>query len=321
MDFLPTEEAELEPAIWQGVEPSLLAGASILQEENLLGSLWSNLRDVFFPLKLPPLVLESKPILLVDRMAMQQDPKATVSAIIAYTLLICLLLWGASRVHPMQKRTQMEVTDVVVPPPMPVVKNQMSGGGGQHKNAPVSQGKLPEFAKQQITPPKAPPMEQPKIHMPDPTLEVQTNLKMANSDAPNFGMPNSPLAGNSMGTGRGGGIGSGNGNGHGPGFGGNTGGGVMQIGGAVSQPIPIYQPTAEYSDEARRAKFQGIVTVSVVIDAQGHPQNVHLARGVGMGLDEKAIEAVRQYRFKPAKLNGKPVAVYLNVQISFDLLS
>jgi protein TonB len=83
--------------------------------------------------------------------------------------------------------------------------------------------------------------------------------------------------------------------------------------------VIIYQPEPEFSEEARKAKFMGVVTVSIIVDATGKPQNVRVTRGVGMGLDEKAIEAVKQYRFKPATENGKPVAVYLNVEVNFEI--
>ena len=79
----------------------------------------------------------------------------------------------------------------------------MGGGGGQKGPIPVSKGHLPKFADRQITPPKAPPMEAPKIRMPEPTIEVQKDLKMADSNLPNLGMPNSPLVGTSMGNGTG----------------------------------------------------------------------------------------------------------------------
>jgi protein TonB len=122
-----------------------------------------------------------------------------------------------------------------------------------------------------------------------------------------------------MGRGSGTGIGNGNGSGLGPGSGGGYGGGVKQVGGGVIGPVVIYQPEPEFSEEARKAKQMGVVTVSIIVDTNGRPQNVHVTRGVGMGLDEKAMEAVRQYRFKPARENGKPVAVYLNVEVNFEI--
>jgi protein TonB len=155
--------------------------------------------------------------------------------------------------------------------------------------------------------------------MPDPTIEVQTNLKMANNNMPNIGLPNSPLIGTSMGNGQGSGLGSGNGSGLGNGTGGGYGGGLRHIGGGVSSPVVIYQVDPEFSEEARKAKFMGVVLVNLIVDTQGRPQNVHILRGVGMGLDENAIKAVQQYRFKPAMEGGKPVPVELNVEVNFQI--
>jgi TonB family protein len=123
-----------------------------------------------------------------------------------------------------------------------------------------------------------------------------------------------------MGTGSGGGMGPGGGNGYGPGYGGNAGGGLYQVGGRISLPVLIVQPEAEFSDEARRAKYQGLCLIGLIVDAQGNPQNVHVVRALGMGLDEKAMEAVRQYKFKPAMKDGKtPVPVELTIEVNFRL--
>ena len=81
----------------------------------------------------------------------------------------------------------------------------------------------------------------------------------------------------------------------------------------------IWQVDPEFSEEARKAKFMGVVMVNLIVDSHGLPQNVHVTRGVGMGLDQKAVEAVKQYRFKPAMEGGKPVAVELNVEVSFQI--
>jgi protein TonB len=87
----------------------------------------------------------------------------------------------------------------------------------------------------------------------------------------------------------------------------------------VSQPELVFKVDPEFCEEARRAKFMGIVTVNLIVDAEGRPENVHVLRGVGMGLDEKAVAAVKQYRFKPAKEAGKPVAVEMNVEVNFQI--
>ncbi len=304
-----------------GVDSSLTGDAMMLHEEGMFASLWSNLRDIFFPVKLPPLVLESKPIAVVDRMAMKQDPKATAASVVIYALLILLFAWLAKdRVKKILDNKSVTLTEIAPPPPIaPLKKDVMGGGGGQRSPTPVSKGQLPKFADTQITPPAPPPLEEPKIKMPDPTIEVQKDLKMANNNMPNMGMPNSTLLGASMGNGSGTGIGSGNGSGLGPGSGGNYGGGVKRIGGGVSAPQVIYQVDPEFSEEARKAKFMGIVTVNLIVDQQGRPQNVRVLRGVGMGLDQKAMDAVRQYKFKPAMEGGKPVAVELNIEVNFQI--
>jgi len=161
-------------------------------------------------------------------------------------------------------------------------------------------------------------------------IDVQKDITLPdNPNLPNIGVKNSAnvtLASNGqgggggMGSGYGGGLGSGTGNGYGPGTGGNTGGGVYRVGGGVSAPVPIFTPEAEFSDEARRAKYQGVCLVSLIVDAQGNPQNVHVVRPLGMGLDEKALEAVRKYKFKPAMKDGRtPVPVLMSIEVNFRL--
>jgi protein TonB len=94
----------------------------------------------------------------------------------------------------------------------------------------------------------------------------------------------------------------------------------MHIGGGVSRPVVLYQVEPEFSEEARKAKFSGSVTVYLYIEPDGTPSHVRVVQGVGMGLDEKAVEAVRQYRFKPAMKDGKPVRVDLYVAVNFQIL-
>jgi TonB family protein len=126
-------------------------------------------------------------------------------------------------------------------------------------------------------------------------------------------------SGGGIGSGSGGGVGSGHGPGVGPGYGGGVGGGVYKGGGGVSAPRAIYQPDPEYSEEARKSKYQGTVVLWMIVDRDGHPRDIKVARSVGMGLDEKAIEAVRTWKFEPARKNGQPVAVQINVEVSFRL--
>ena len=95
---------------------------------------------------------------------------------------------------------------------------------------------------------------------------------------------------------------------------------VYKVGGGISAPVAIYQPEAEFSDEARRAKYSGVCIIALIVDAQGNPQNVHVVRALGMGLDQKALEAVRQYKFRPAMKDGTtPVPFMVTVEVDFHL--
>jgi protein TonB len=289
-----------------------------MHEEGVFSSLCSSVRDVFFPPKLPPLVLESKPIAVVDRMKVKRDPVSTaVSTVIHGLIILFIAFLLAKHIQMAAPVKTMTVTDVTVPPMAPMKAQSMGGGGGQRGPTPVTKGTPPKFAETQIVPPKAPPLQDPKIKI-QPTIEVQKDVKMASS-LPQIGVANSPLIGMSMGNGSGTGLGSGNGSGLGPGSGGNTGGGPRRIGGGVSAPVLIFSVEPEFSEEARKAKVAGNVLVNLWVDTNGNPSHVHVIRGVGMGLDEKAKEAVMQYKFKPAMENGKPVLVELNVEVNFQI--
>jgi TonB family protein len=138
--------------------------------------------------------------------------------------------------------------------------------------------------------------------------------------AENYGDPLSSAAGNSLGNGNGSGIGDGLGNGYGPGSGGGIGGGIYKIGGDVLAPVLISKVEPEYSEEARKAKFSGTVVLSVVVDTSGVARSIHVVRSLGLGLDEKAVEAVAHWRFRPATRNGLPVNVAAYVEVNFRLL-
>ncbi len=199
------------------------------------------------------------------------------------------------------------------------------GGGGDRDKLAESKGSMPRFAREQITPPAVIVRnEDPKLPAP-PTVVGAPELAVPPTSP--VGNPLSAILVPSNGTGYGGGIGSGSGGGagegfgpgFGPGHGGGTGGGAYRVGGGVSAPRPIYDPDPEYSEEARKAKFQGAVLLWVIVGADGKPRDIRVQRSLGMGLDEKAIEAVRLWKFEPSMLDGHPVAVQVNIEVSFRL--
>jgi TonB family protein len=97
-------------------------------------------------------------------------------------------------------------------------------------------------------------------------------------------------------------------------------GSIYRVGNGVTSPVPIYRPEPDYSEEARKGKVEGAVTVQVVIDPSGHATQMKIVHGLVLGLDEKAMEAVALWRFKPATMRGKPVAALAQIQVNFRLL-
>ncbi len=91
------------------------------------------------------------------------------------------------------------------------------------------------------------------------------------------------------------------------------------MGGGVTAPRVIFAPDPEFSEEARKAKFQGTVVLFVVVGTDGRAHDVRVIRSLGMGLDEKALEVIGQWRFEPGRKDGNPVAVQVNVEVSFRL--
>ena len=145
-----------------------------------------------------------------------------------------------------------------------------------------------------------------KIPIPDPTpdepepLEIDEVLDLEvdlpETDPAVFGIPDAPPEARAFGSGD-----------------------VLQVGGGVSAPEKIFAPQPKYTEEARQGRVQGVVILQAIIDAMGNVSQVEVMKGLPLGLEDSAIESVRQWRFKPATLEGKPVAVYLNLLINFSL--
>jgi periplasmic protein TonB len=301
------------------------------EEKPIWTGLYESIRDVFFPVKLPPLELTSKPIPVPDRMAVKPNPWAIgISGSVNILILLALLFLGVKKIIEVHQQaiTPIDISDMNLKAPLASSAAGGGGGGGSHDIVDPIKGHLPPRIKNPITPPEIPVLDKPKLAIAS-AIDVQPNITLPdNPNLPNIGVKNSPnvtldsngSGANGMGSGSGGGMGSGNGNGYGPGTGGNTGGGLYHVGGGVSAPVPLNSVEAEFSDEARRAKYQGVCLISLIVDAQGNPQNPRVVRALGMGLDEKALEAVRKYKFKPAYKQGTgPVPVMITVEVNFRL--
>ena len=198
------------------------------------------------------------------------------------------------------------------------------GGGGTRDKLKASAGAPPRFAAEQLTPPMVVvqnlhpslPTESTVIGPPDVVFpKTQAGDLYSTLLVPSNGAGYGGGIGDNHGTG----VGIGTGPGVGPGSGGGIGGGPYSLGTGVSAPRPIYDPEPEYSNEARVAKFQGDVVLWVVVGADGIPRDVRVQRLLGMGLDEKAIAAVRNWRFEPAMKDGHAVAVQVSIEVKFRL--
>jgi TonB family protein len=121
------------------------------------------------------------------------------------------------------------------------------------------------------------------------------------------------------GTGQGTGIGEGTGSGIGPGSGGGTGGGPYRPGAGITAPAIVREVKPDYTEEGRRRRIEGDVVVEIVVKSDGSVGNVKLLQGLGAGLDERAVEAVRQWRFSPARRYGTAVDVIVEVAMEFKL--
>ncbi len=201
------------------------------------------------------------------------------------------------------------------------------GGGGDHSPRPASWGQLPRIALTQFTPPEAVPSNPNPILPMEPTVigsQIQVSeIKPLPSGDPfaSAGPPsNGPGSGGGVGNGQDGGVGTGKGPGAGPGQDGGINGGYSRAGGSRSNLVVIYRVEPDYSDEARKARLQGLVVLRLEVDERGAPRNLEVVRSLGMGLDEQALEAAAKWRFRPAYRNGKPTVASAFIEVNFRLL-
>ncbi|HKX00136.1 MAG TPA: energy transducer TonB [Bryobacteraceae bacterium] len=200
------------------------------------------------------------------------------------------------------------------------------GGGGEHSLLRASRGRLPKPAPRQFTPPSAIARDTPPILPVEPTLVMPPGVQLPTVNLALLGDPNGVIGPPSNGRGTRGGIGDGYGGGvgdhRGPGYGDHDGGGISgsSFTGRLTAPVVLYKIDPEFSEEARKAKYQGIVVLTIEIGTDGLAHSFHILRGLGMGLDEKAIEAVSQWKFRPALRNGRPVSAPATIEVNFRLL-
>jgi len=209
------------------------------------------------------------------------------------------------------------------------------GGGGNLMKEPPRKAELPGKAKLTVPVAKPPelevPKEPPKVQ-PPPVEELNIPAVAQASAAEALqglidAQPRPPSTsqglgtGGGAGTGRGSGIGPGTGSGLGPGSGGGTGGGPYRPGSGVSAPVALNVIKPQYTSEAMRARVQGVVQVECVVQLTGVCTDIQVIRSLDptFGLDNEAVKAARQWRFKPGMRLGQPVPVLVTIELTFAL--
>jgi TonB family protein len=294
------------------------------------------IKETIRPPKLPPLQLTSKPVAVKDIWSSSRHNRlATETSVLLHVIgvaafVIFPILFGRQVVDAV-KRTVVYVPelspyDVLLPPAAD--KAGGGGGGGDRSPEPPPEGKLPKLAMEQKAPPTVI-IRNPEPELPvEPTVIIPPQITLPNVNLAQLGDPlgivdipsNGPGFGGGIGTGSGGGVGSGRGGGVGPGEGGGIGGGVFRVGGGVSAPEVIFKVEPEYSEQARKSKYQGTVLLSAVVQRDGSIRDIRIVQSLGLGLDEKAMEAVKQWRFRPGMKGGQPVDVSVVFEVNFRLL-
>jgi TonB family protein len=261
------------------------------------------------------------------------DTKRSAFALsfLAHALALALLLTSGRYLAAHRREIRQQVVGIVtdispyILPPSPKQAGGGGGGGDRDKLA-ASKGALPRLSRQQLAPPaiivrnENPKLVAEATVVVPPEIQLPQRNSLGDPLSAVVGPPSNGIgSGGGIGSGSGGGVGSGRGPGVGPGWGGGIGGGAYRIGGGVTAPRVLYAPDPEYSEEARKAKYQGTVVLWLVVGPDGRAHDIRVQSSLGMGLDEKAIEAIRQWRFEPGRKAGVPVAVQVNVECNFRL--
>jgi len=269
--------------------------------------------------------------------------ESLVAAVMIHVVLVGFVVYLAIR-HIEPPPQKDEVVFINTPMNLPFEGNGPNGGGGggggKNEKTPPSFGRMPETARFQFMPPDP---GQPKPLMPSENpldqkatvqmpidFPVNSNLPIGDMSGPPGGSSSGPGSGGGIGTGSGTGIGPGKGPGYGPGEGGGMGGGrgggigdgvgPYVVGNGVSEPEVIYKPLPPYTEEARKARTEGMLVLEAIIRANGTVEGFRVVKSLGYGLDESAINTIAtKWKFKPGTLKGRPVDVRAMIEVTFRL--
>jgi TonB family protein len=248
------------------------------------------------------------------------NPRALLSSLLFQGAIVAgLMLLGTNDAV----RTRITQMSLIAPVPVKQLRpahprTNAGGGGGQRSPLPPLKGNLPKPAPKVFTIPLAT-IEHPALVMDASMIAAPDVWATPNSIGNPLGVLNAAGGLGSRG-GNGDGVGTGIGDNSGSGTGDRGDAGIYSVGNGTTPPSVLSKVDPEYSEEARKAKYSGAVLLSIVVNSDGHAEGIKVVRSLGMGLDEKAIEAVRQWRFVPGKNKGVPVKVRAQIEVNFRLL-
>jgi len=195
-----------------------------------------------------------------------------------------------------------------------------SGSGGNRDPLPATSGRLPALSSIQLLKPSLPQKMDPRLAVPPTILDPDAPAVL--TAVADIGLPWMKEKTDSAGPGTGNSIGKGKGDSVGDGGNGLVGEGFSSAPyhAGFSRPSCVYCPNPQYTDEARASKVQGSVTLEVLVAADGRAAQVHLTKGIGMGLDERSLQMVRGWRFNPARdAAHRPIAGWITIEVLFRL--
>ncbi len=297
-------------------------------------SLYYQIRAIVDEIRNPSeIVITAAPVEVEPLWSVRDWRKPAAGAIGGY-LLVILLIFGGFGVDAAPTNQIVETfiplylpADLMLPPEEDTSAG--GGGGGKETLTLPSAGPPPKAADEQFVPPQAePPLNLNPILVAVPTVVAPQLASLQPISLPNLGDPmngipappsSGPGVGGGIGIGQGRGVGEGDGPGQGAGSGGGFGGGVFAVGGGVTAPQIVYRIDPTYSEDARKARYQGTIVIEAIVRKDGSVEVIRVVRSVGFGLEERAMNALRQWKFSPARRNGQPVDVAVNIEVNFRL--
>jgi periplasmic protein TonB len=295
--------------------------------DSWLGRVCENLRQLFTPAKLSPTSANGAPIHLLKLDRSKLAERAHTLSLITHVVIIAGLLAIASYSPDLKKEAPhaaISLGGLLYSAPTHQVKSNSSlgrkAGGGENAATPATHGFFAPLFSVQLAPPRLPDKVNHQLPVTATILDTQApGVVMPQS---NLGLPWMTVTTDSAGPGSDGGIGRGKDGGVGDREGprGGEGESDLAYSNGVSLPICVICPYPVYTDEARHVKIQGTVTLRVLVGTDGKAADVRVVRGVGYGLDERAVQTVRGWKFNPARdANRRAVAAWVTVEAVFRL--